>query len=108
MNAFNIQLAYMNRQELDALRTFLLITLGQQHATRRLMFDYEVEGDDCDPRLDLQEEKHKGLSPRSLTRTRFELREANEDLVKRLACTRDNRMLHLPTLKDLEVRDTCS
>ncbi|KAI2506473.1 hypothetical protein MHU86_7988 [Fragilaria crotonensis] len=107
MNAFKIQLANMSRQELDDLRTLLLITLGQQHSTRRLMFEYEVEGDDSDPRLDLQEEKHKGLSPRSLTRSRFEFREAKEDLMRRLACTRDTRITRLPSLKDLEGRD-CS
>ncbi len=95
----------MNRQELDDLRTLLLITLGKQHSTRRLMLEYDVEGDDSDPRLDLKEEKHMGLFPRSLTRSRFELMEANEDLITRLACARDNRILHLPTLKDLEVQD---
>ena len=104
MNTFKIQLASMNRQELDDLRTFLLITLGQQHSTRHLMFEYEVEGDDSDPRLDLQEEKHKGMPPRSLTRSRFGLRETNNDRMKRLACARDSRILHLPTLKDLEAR----
>ena len=101
MNAFRIHLADMSRQELDDLRTLLLKTLGQQHSTRRLMIEDEFEGDDSDLRLDLQEGRTNDLSPRTLSRSLFEARSVNDDIMKYLAHARDNRISHLPTLKEL-------
>ena len=101
MSTFQIHLADMSRQELDDHRTLLLKTLGQQHATRRLMIEDEFEGDDSDLRLDLQDERQNYLSPRTFSRSLFEPRNANDDLMKMLAHARDDRIPHLPSLKEL-------
>ena len=92
----------MTRQELDDLRMFLLISLGQQHSTRRLKIEFEVEGDDdLDPRRDLQDERQNKLSPCAFSRSLFETGNANEDIMTQLARMRDNRALRIPTLKEL-------